>query len=150
MKARTYTQNKWHVSADIIIWSAIIFYGLNEVLPYDQIALRYMTCAAFIIPSLFTRSRFLFYVPRLMICAVTEFSQQVLAVMIRRTAMMMFMFGFSFFMAFFISNSLMVSSWEFSWLFVVVDSALVTVSVMFSVHLVYSVVPSRAWYSSSK
>ena len=109
MKARTYTQNKWHVSADIIIWSAIIFYGLNEVLPYDQIALRYMTCAAFIIPSLFTRSRFLFYVPRLMICAVTEFSQQVLAVMIRRTAMMMFMFGFSFFMAFFITGDQQVS-----------------------------------------
>ena len=109
MKTRTYTQNKWHVSADIIIWSAIIFYGLNEVLPYDQIALRYMTCAAFIIPSLFTRSRFLFYVPRLMICAVTEFSQQVLAVMIRRTAMMMFMFGFSFFMAFFIAGDQQVS-----------------------------------------
>ena len=100
MKARTYTQNKWHVSADIIIWSAIIFYGLNEILPYDQIALRYMTCAAFIIPSLFSRSRFLFYVPRLMICAVTEFSQQVLSVMFRRIAMMMFMVGFSFFMTF--------------------------------------------------
>ncbi len=99
MKARTYTQNRWHVSADIIIWTAIIAYGLNELLPYDQIALRYMTCAAFIIPSLFTRSRFLFYVPRLVICAVTEFSQQVLSVMIRRAAMMMFMVGVSFFIA---------------------------------------------------
>jgi len=99
MKARTYTQNRWHVSADIIIWTVIIFYGLNELLPYDQIALRYMTCAAFIIPSLFTRSCFLFYVPRLVICAVTEFSQQVLSVMLRRIAMMMFMVGVSFFIA---------------------------------------------------
>jgi len=99
MKARTYTQNRWHVSADIIIWTVIIFYGLNELLPYDQIALRYMTCAAFIIPSVFSRSRFLFYVPRLMICAVTEFGRQVLSVMIRRAAMMMFMVGVSFFIA---------------------------------------------------
>jgi len=99
MKARTYTQNRWHVSADIIIWTVIIFYGLNELLPYDQIALRYMTCAAFIIPSVFSRSRFLFYVPRLMICAVTEFGQQVLSVMLRRIAMMMFMVGVSFFIA---------------------------------------------------
>ncbi|MBL4797019.1 MAG: hypothetical protein JKY50_06375 [Oleispira sp.] len=80
------------------------FYGLNELLPYDQIALRYMMCAAVITPSFFTRSRFLFYVPRLIICALTEFSHQVLMVMIRRIAAMMFMVGVYFFMAFFIAD----------------------------------------------
>lgn len=109
MKASTNTQNKWHVCADFIIWAGIIFYGLSEILPYDQIALRYMTCAAFIIPSLFSRSRFLFYVPRLMICAVTEFSHQVLRVMLRRIAMMIFMVGFSFFMTFSIAGDHQVS-----------------------------------------
>lgn len=99
MKASTYTQNKWHVTADFIIWVGIIFYGLNELLPYDQIALRYMTCAAFIIPSLFSRSRFLFYVPRLMICALTEFSNRVLMVMVRRFAMVMCMAGMSLFIS---------------------------------------------------
>jgi len=91
------TQNKWHVSADFIIWSAIIYYGFSELLPYDAIALRYMACAVFIISSLFTRIRFLFFVPRLVICALTEFSQQVLMVMIRRFALMMFVAGMSLF-----------------------------------------------------
>lgn len=99
MKERTYNHNKWHVSADFIIWAGIIFYGLSELLPYDQIALRYMTCAAFIIPSVFSRSRFLFYVPRLMICALTEFSHRVLMVFFRRMAMTLFMLGISFFIA---------------------------------------------------
>lgn len=97
MKTRAYSQNKWHVSADFIIWAGIIFYGLNELLPYDQIALRYMTCAAFIIPSVFSRSRFLFYVPRLMICALTEFGHRVVLLLFRRIAMMVFMLGISFF-----------------------------------------------------
>lgn len=97
MKTRTYSQNKWHVSADFIIWAGIIYYGLNELLPYDQIALRYMTCAAFIIPSVFSRSRFLFYVPRLMICALTEFIHGVVLLLFRRMVMMVFMLGISFF-----------------------------------------------------
>lgn len=99
MKERAYSHNKWHVSADFSIWAGIIFYGLSELLPYDQIALRYMTCAAFIIPSVFSLSRFLFYVPRLMICALTEFSHRVLIVLFHRMAMTLFMLGISFFIA---------------------------------------------------
>ncbi len=97
MKAGTYKQNKWHISADVIIWSAIIFYGLNELLPYDQIALRYMTCAAFIIPSLFVRSRFLFFIPRLFICALSDFIHDVLMMAAQRLAMVLFMICVSIF-----------------------------------------------------
>lgn len=89
--------NTWHTSIDFIIWSGIIFYGLNELLPYDAIALRYMTLAAIIIPGILVNFKTLFIIPRVMIACVWEKVIIAMHIMIKRLMMSIFVFGLSLF-----------------------------------------------------
>jgi hypothetical protein len=89
--------NPWHTSIDFIIWSGIIFYGLNELLPYDAIALRYMTLAAIVIPGLLVHARTIFIIPRVIIACVWEPIMMTSLKAIKHMVMTMFVFTLALF-----------------------------------------------------